>query len=119
MLSLLLFSPGYFIAACVDNHLAVYEVRHFINIQSLEVLRWLELDAAWPICPRMLENLRRPRVKEIVADTTSIIEKDGVIDLAFAFWVDVLENYWNGVAGLTRFFYKINRPSIAQLLCCR
>jgi hypothetical protein len=104
-------NPGDFFSAhrdCSSNEIMVIcQVRQLIYPQNLEVLWWVESDKEPALCPDSFPNLLRSRVRELVADTASVIHFDDAVDVAFVFRAEAVENMWTDLSGMRIFFYKI------------
>jgi hypothetical protein len=88
-----------------SSNLAVCQVLNVVLPQNLEVVWWFPPVAAPPLCPITFENLHRCRAREVSQGTSSIIDQDNVIEIAFVFSVEFLEYYWVDFAGMTHVFF--------------
>ena len=97
---------GDFIFSCKDTGAtAVCQVQHFIFPESLKVVWWEEPDNALPLDPRLFPNLQRSHFVELVPQASSIILCNNILDLAFVFRAEVMENMWTDLAGMSRVFF--------------
>jgi hypothetical protein len=101
--------PGDFLLAQRNQSaplsLAVCQVKRFLSPHQLEVVWWIEPAVATPLCPEKFENLLKCRVQELSKDVSSVICHDDVMDIAFVFSADILEELWVDVAGMTCVFF--------------
>ncbi len=107
--------PGDFLIArradCQSSMGVVFQVRHSINDEQVEIVWWSGRDDAPALCPVLYENLHRCRARELFEDsTTTIINPGDMIDVAFVFTADLLEQFWVDVAGMSNvFFYSCSK----------
>jgi hypothetical protein len=113
--------PGDFVFAGRDNGTtAVCQIHSFVNQQNINVVWWVESDAPPPLCPILFQNVLRSQFIKLFPDSESVIISDDVVDIAFVFGAEILENKWTDLAGMSRvFFYKISQPQTVQLPSCR
>ncbi len=105
--------PGDFIFARKRNDMAgVCQVQIITSPQNIRVVWWVESDVAPPLCPDVYPNLLRSNFTELFAEDASFITFEDVIDLAFIFRAEVLENVWTDLAGMSRVFFFQDLPTI-------
>jgi hypothetical protein len=85
--------------------MAVCQVANFIFPQSLKVVWWEEPNNAPPLDPSLFPNLQRSQLAELVPRASSIISCNDVHDIAFVFWVEIIEHTWTDLAGMSRVFF--------------
>jgi hypothetical protein len=102
-------NPGDFLLAhkdCNNNSIVVVcQVRQVIYPECLKVLWWVESDNAAPLCPDAFPNLLSSRIKELFADSVSVIHIDDAVDVAFVFEANILESILTDVAGMSHVFF--------------
>jgi len=101
--------PGDFILAHCNEltfeSMAVCQLIDVILPSSLEVLWWIPPVQAQPLCPNRFVNLLKCKVVELSPSTSSVINNDNVVEVAFVFSAEMLEEMWVNCAGMTQVFF--------------
>jgi hypothetical protein len=104
--------PGDFILAHCNElkfeSVAVCQLIDIILPTSLEVLWWIPPVQAQPLCPNRFENLLKCKAVELSPTTSSIINNDNIIEVAFVFSAEM----WVNCAGLTHVFLQDNQITV-------
>jgi hypothetical protein len=113
-------NPGDFLLAHKDRNnnsiVVVCQVQQVIYPECLKALWWVESDNAAPLCPDAFPNLLSSRIKELFADSVSVIHIDDAVDVIFVFKANILESILTDVAGMSHvFFHKRCKPFGIQL----
>jgi hypothetical protein len=106
--------PGDFVVAKKHSSSnGVCRVRCIVLPKSFEVEWWKEKMNSPPICPTAYQNIIRSRLRELspAESATSVIHSNDVVDVAFVFSAEVLENMWTDLAGMTKVFFYENTES--------
>jgi (2Fe-2S) ferredoxin len=100
--------PGDFLiarkAGLQSSSHVVCRVQRPLDNEQLEIVWWEKGEASPPLCPVMYENLHRCKVEELFEGEGCIIHHSDVIDVAFVFSPDFLEQFWVDIAGMTNVF---------------
>ncbi len=97
--------PGDFIVFKSGEGVEVCQLKRSLSSLLVEVVVWIEAVDAPPLCSRTYDNLIRSKVKELVVGTQTRINSNDIIDIAFVFSPDALEQYWPDVAGMKRVYF--------------
>jgi hypothetical protein len=92
--------PGYFLLAYRERCLAVCQVKDFIIPDNVKVVWWMPPVLPQPLCPIKFENLHKCRGQELSPSTSSVIKRNDVIEIAFVFSAELLEELWVDFAGI-------------------
>jgi len=89
----------------------VCRVQRSLDNEQLEIVWWEKSEVAPPLCPVTYGNLHRCKVEELFEGDVGSINHRDVIDIAFVFFPDLLEQFWVDIAGMTNvFFTRVENP---------
>jgi hypothetical protein len=71
----------------------------------LEVVWWLSPVLPQPLCPIRFENLHKCRAQELSPSAFSVIKHSDVMEIAFIFSAEILEELWVDFAGITHVYF--------------
>ncbi len=66
------------------------------------------------MCPEKFENLHRCRARKVSPGASCIINHDALIEIAFVFSTEILEEFWLDFAGMMHVFFTRTESKIHE-----